>query len=96
MPLLHFPFQCNRVRDVACFVKHLESAIGYHLVFTEFTSEPRISSCHIHFPLKTADQKRVILTKAPGQDKFYLSFTCLEANISEGTGMGFTLLKARL
>lgn len=65
-------------------------------MFTEFASEPRISSCHIRFPLKTADQRGVVLTRAPGQNKSYLSSTCLEGDISEGSGMRFTLLEARL
>lgn len=63
---------------------------------SEFTAEPRIIPCHVPLTLKTADQRGVVLTGAPGQNKSYLSSTCLEGDASEGSGMGFSLLKARL
>lgn len=38
----------------------------------------------------------MVLARASGQNKSSLSSTCLEGDVSEGSGMGFTLLKARL
>lgn len=60
------------------------------------TSKPVISSGCICLPLKAADQRAVVLTRASGQNKSCLSSTCLGNDVNEGSGVGFILLKARL